>query len=296
MTARRIVAVGVVIAAVTAGGVAGAVIGIPGLSSASNAPSLATTAQAANSNGRAHRRGGFFGRGVGADQDLLAAAAKALDLSTPALLQKLSDGKTTIADVATQQHVALQTVINAMDAVANTDISNLVNNPLPTFGHFRGKGPNGGTGGSGGSGMIGPGGLGAPMFGGLGFGLRGVLGGSINAVASALGISSKDLVGDLKNGQSIADIANSKHVDLNTLINTLVTDAQSQIDAAVKAGHLPQALATKLAANLNQLITNAVNGSLPQGFGPVVGGFGRLGGLLGPGGAKRMPVPPGPTS
>ena len=292
MIGRRTVAVGVVIAAVTAGGVAGAVIGIPGLSSASNPPSLATTAQSANSSGRAHGRGGFFGRGVGADQDLLAAAAKALNLSTPALLQKLSDGKTTIADVATQQHVALQTVIDAMDAVANTDISNLVNNPLPTFRHVRGKGPSGG---SGGSGMIGPGGLGAPMFGGLGFGLRGVLGGSINAVASALGISSKDLLGDLKNGQSIAAIAKSKNVDLNTLINTLVTDAQTQIDAAVKAGHLPQAIATKLAANLNQLITNAVNNSSPQGFGSVRG-FGRLGGPRGPGAAHPMPAPPGPTN
>jgi len=292
MIGKRIVAVGVVIAAVTAGGVAGAVIGIPGLSSASNSTSAATTAQSKNSSARPHGRGGFFGRGVGADQDLLAAAAKALNLSTPALLQKLSDGKTTIADVATQQHVALQTVINAMDAVANTDISNLVNNPLPTFGHFRGKGPSGGTGGTGGTGMIGPG---AAMFGGLGFGLRGVLGGSINAVASALGISSKDFAGDLQNGQSIADIAKSKHVDLNTLINTLVADAQTQIDAAIKAGLLPQALATKLAANLNQLITNAVNNSRPQGLGSL-GGFGRVGGLLGPGAAPPMPVPPGPTS
>ncbi|MGO9873954.1 MAG: hypothetical protein ACLPVY_09155 [Acidimicrobiia bacterium] len=295
MIGGRIVAVGVVIAAVTAGGVAGAVIGIPGLSSASNSPSLATTAQSAKTNARPHGHGGFFGRGVGADQDLLAAAAKALNLSTPALLQKLSDGKTTIADVATQQHVALSTVTNAMDAVANTDISNLVNNPLPTFGHFRGKGPSGGTGGTGGTGMIGPGGVGAPMFGGLGFGLRGVLGGSINAVASALGISSKDLLGDLQKGQSIADIAKSKNVNLNTLIKTLVTDAQTQIDAAIKAGHLPQAIATKLAANLNQLITNAVNNTRPQGFGSI-GGFGRLGALAGPGAARPMPAPPGPTS
>ena len=43
-----------------------------------------------------------------------------------------------------------------------------------------------------------------------------------------------------RNGQSIADIAKAKNVDVDTLIGTLVTDAKSKIDAAVKAGHLPQ--------------------------------------------------------
>ena len=56
---------------------------------------------------------------------MLDAAAKALNLSTEDLLEKLSDGKTTIADVAKQQHVDLQTVIDAMEAVAKHDISKI---------------------------------------------------------------------------------------------------------------------------------------------------------------------------
>ena len=53
-------------------------------------------------------RGGF-GPVIGADKDVLDAAAKALNLSTKDLLSKLSDGKTTIADVAKAQNVERQT-------------------------------------------------------------------------------------------------------------------------------------------------------------------------------------------
>ena len=230
----------------------------------------------------------MFGRGLGARQDLLDAAAKALNLSTSDLLQKLSDGKTTIADVAKQQKVDLQTVIDAMDAVAKSDISNIVNNPFP-MPQFPGKAFGGMKGGSGGSGAVGPAFPSVPMIGGLGFGFRGALGSSVDAVAKALGISSSELRTDLRNGQSIADIAKTKNVDLNTLIGTLVTDATSKIDAAVKAGHLPQAVATKLEDNLKQMISDAVNNSLPKGPGL---GFGRRGGRRGYGSGSMMPGAP----
>jgi hypothetical protein len=304
MIGRRMVTAGVVVVAVTAGGVAGAVLGIPGLSGASSSPSLSTTAQSSTGKSGGAYAHGFVGRGLGADRDVLAAAAGALHLSTKDLLQKLSDGKTTIADVAATQKVPVQTVIDAMVAVAKTDISNLVNNPLPSFGLGHGKRGGGALGGSGGSGAAGPWfggpiGPGGPMAGGFGFGLglRGALGDSIDAVAKALGISSQELLGDLRNGQSIADIAKSKHVDVTTLINTLVTDAQNQIAAAAKAGHLPQPLAQSLESNLKQMITDLVNNAHPKGVGGLggFGGFGRRGGRGGPGPAGSS-VQPAPTS
>jgi uncharacterized protein (DUF433 family) len=306
MIGRRMIAAGVVAAAVAVGGVAGAVIGIPGLSSASSSASLSSSSGGSGGSGGngGHAGSHFHARasfapGLGANKDLLDAAAKALHLSTSQLLQKLSDGKTTIADVAKDQKVDVQTVIDAMDAVAKSDISNLVNNPLPTFGHFHAKGT---FGGSGGSGAVGPGGFAGPAVGGFGFGFRGAMGGSIDAVAKALGISTKDLLGDLRNGQSIADIAKSKNVDVNQLITTLVTDAKAQIAAAAKAGHIPQALATKLEQNLQQLITDVVNNTHPKGagrfggFGHGGGGRGGPGGFRGPGGEAPMPAPPAPTS
>jgi uncharacterized protein (DUF433 family) len=289
MIGRRMIAAGVVAAAVAAGGVAGAMIGIPGLSSASSSASLSSSAGGSGGSGGSggtHFPGrAGFAPGLGARKDLLDAAAKSLHLSTEQLLQKLSDGKTTIADIAKDQKVDVQTVIDAMEAVANSDISNFVNNPLPAFGHFHAKGA-----------------LGGPAVGGFGFGFRGALDGSIDAVAKALGISTKDLLGDLRNGQSIADIAKSKNVDINKLITTLVTDAKAQIAAAAKAGHIPQALATKIEDDLQQLITNAVNNTHPKGFGGF-GGFGHegggrggRGGFGGPGGEVPMPAPAAPTS
>jgi hypothetical protein len=263
---RRIAAAGVVMAAVTVGGVAGAVIGIPGLSGASSSPPAVSTANTGESTPTPVPHAGGFGGAFGADKGVLDAAAKALKLSTKDLLAKVSDGKTTIADVAKQQNVDPQTVIDAMVAVAKTDISDLVNNPFPAGRHFKGGG------------QYGPGAF------GFGFGIRG-LGDSVDGVAKALGISSSDLFKDIANGQSLADIAKSKNVDVGKIVDTLVTDAKSRIDAAVKAGHLSQDEATKLESNLKDMITKAVNMAAPKGLGHF-GGFGRHGGPggFGPGG------------
>ena len=156
MIGRRMVTAGVVVAAVTAGGVAGAMIGIPGFSGASSSPTVSATATSGSGAIGGPQGRGHFGRRGGAGRDVLDAAAKALKLSTDDLLQKLSDGKTTIADVATQQKVNVQDVIDAMEAVAKADISNIVNNPFPARPDFGGRGPRGG---SGGDGAIGPGAL-----------------------------------------------------------------------------------------------------------------------------------------
>ena len=266
MIGRRVLAATVVVAAVAAGGVAGAVLGIPGLSGAS------TTSTTTPKPELAPHEGGMHGRFGGAGKDVLDAAAKALNLSTADLMQKLSDGTTTIADVAKQQNVDVQTVIDAMDAVAKTDISNLVNNPLPVPPAFKG-GPGG------------PGGFAAP---GLGFRS---FGGDPAAAAKALGISPQELMTDLRDGKSIADIAKTKNVSVNSLIDTLVNDAKSKIDAAVKAGHLTQDQATKLETNLKDRISNLVNNAGFKGLGQFGGGHGRRFGF-GPNGFPRPVGPP----
>lgn len=289
MIGRRMMAAGVVVAAVTTGAVAGALIGFPGLSGASSSPNISTSATSNTSNtsnGTApdgHRIRGFRGLGFGAGKGVLDAAAKALNLSTADLLKKLSDGKTTIADVATQQNVPLKTVTDAMEAVAKSEISDLVTKPFPAFPKF-------GHDGKPGDGM-------GPMGGGFGFGFRGQLRGSIDSLAKSLGISTQDLLKDLGSGKSIADIAKSKGADLNTIINSLVTDATAKINAALKDGHLSQDQATKIESNLKDMITKMVNNG---GFGGGKfrhGGFG-FGGPGGPGGfgssgpsGALMPMP-----
>jgi ribosomal protein S13 len=239
MIGRRLVAGTAVVAAVAAGGVTGALIGVPGLSGA--ATSTTTKPNAAAPEGPDFR--GHLGPFMGAGKDVLDAGAKALKLSTTDLLAKLRDGKTTIADVAKQQNVDVQTVIDAMAAVAKSDITDLVNNPLPVPSFPDGlKGP------------------------GFGFGHRGGLGDNkLGAAAKALGITTDELMKDLRNGQSMADVAKAKSVDVSKVIDALVSDAQSSIDAAVKDGHLTQAEATKLKADLKTNITDLVNNTPPKG-------------------------------
>ena len=77
---------------------------------------------------------------------------------------------------------------------------------------------------------------------------------------------------DLAKGQSIADIAKAKKVDVNKVIDTLVGDASAKIDQAVKDGHLPKDQADKLKSMLKTAITNLVNNGFPKGL--HGGGFG----------------------
>lgn len=259
MIGRRMITATAVIAAVASGGIAGAVIGIPGLSGASTTSTSAPKTAKVPDKDHARHGFGVFGAGKG----VLDAGAKALNLTTADLLKKLADGKTTIADVATQQHVPLQTVIDAMDAVAKADITDMVNNPFPKQPSFKG--------GKGGPGFGGFGG-----HGGRGFGFGG---GSFGDAAKALGIAPKDLMTDLAGGtKSVADIAKSKNINVDTLITTLVNNEKTDLAAAVKAGHLKQDVETKIEAGLKDRITKFVNGKFKMGdhfggkFGPGHGG------------------------
>ena len=90
---------------------------------------------------------------------------------------------------------------------------------------------------------------------GFGFGLGFGGGDSFATIAKALGITTQDLMTDLRNGQSIAAIAKTKSVDVTNLVNTLLTDATSKLNDAVKNKHLSQDMATKLEAHLKDMIT-----------------------------------------
>src|SRR4029079_17693958 len=120
------------------------------------------------------------------------------------------------------------TVIDAMAAAAKSDITDLVNHPLPVPPRFPGffKGP------------------------GFGFGHREFHEGRLDAAAKALGVTTDELSKDLRDGKSIADVAKAKNVDVSKVIDAMVSEAESGIDGAVKDGHLTQDEATKLKADL----------------------------------------------
>lgn len=253
MVRSRMVTGIAVLGAVAIGGVGGALIGVPALSGAQGFPKNATQIAATATNKARPVR----------DSALLDAAAKALNLTTDQLKTKLSDGKTTIADVAKAQKVSIDTVITAMTNADHDRISDIVNKPWPA--------PR--TGGPGGA--AGPGKNFAPGGGDM-LGRFGAV--ALDPLAKALGISPADLKADLAKGQTIAEIATAKNVDVTTVINTLVTDATKRIDQAVTDKKLTQAQADKLTAGIKTEITNLVNNGFPKG---PLGGFG-LGGR-GPG-------------
>jgi hypothetical protein len=117
----------------------------------------------------------------------------------------------------------------------------------------------------------GPGaGHGGPM-GHIGFGKF-----DLDTVASALGIDAATLRSDLQSGKTIAQIASDQGVDVQKVIDAVVSDVTTKIGQAVKDGKLTQAQADTITSNLNQRITDAVNGQLP--FGPGRGFGHRHGG------------------
>jgi hypothetical protein len=118
--------------------------------------------------------------------------------------------------------------------------------------------------------------------GGRGHGPRGGMGGFgmadgksvIDAAAKALGITSDDLMQQVMNGTTVAKIAESKNVPLNTVVEAAVKEITTKIDAAVAAGTLTQAQADKIKPNLTQTVTDFANGKMPFGQRGMHGGKG----------------------
>jgi hypothetical protein len=254
MERRKIIGAAVFSAAIAGGGIAGVVLGSPATSSAATSGSTTTTAPSARP-----------GRGMGQGPEL-DAAAKALGISTDTLMSDLKGGKT-IAQVAASKGVAVSAVISAMVAAAKSDFDSNVTQRITDEVNGTFERPHG------------PGGPGGPQ---RGFGFRGGFG--LDAAAKAIGVSTDTLEQDLKNGQTIAAVAKSKNVAVNTVVDAMVASAKSEFESQVKAGHLTADQAAKIEANLTSMITNLVNGTLPKPGSGGPGGFGGFGGRGGYGG------------
>lgn len=218
MKPRRFVAPLAVTAAVAAGGIGGALIGMPAISSAQTDETTPdTTAQDATPTPDADGAPGRPGPGA------LDAAAEALGMERADLLTELKAGKT-IAAVAGEKSVDVNAVIDAMvadvlekrpdadEAEVRERVTTLVNEGGPI-----GRGGPGGHGG-------GPGGR-------MGRG-----GPGLDAAAEALGIETDELVTALKDGKTIADIAGEKGVDVNAVIDSMVAEARTRIEDFVNNG------------------------------------------------------------
>jgi predicted DNA-binding protein (UPF0251 family) len=116
---------------------------------------------------------------------------------------------------------------------------------------------------------------------GFGFGHFGHFG-NLDTAATYLGLTEVQLRERLANGDTLAEIAKAESKSVDGLVQALVKAARERIDDAVADGRLTQAHANELRANLEERITDLVNGALPakrfgfdREFGPGFG-FGRF--------------------
>jgi ribosomal protein S20 len=177
----------------------------------------------------------------------LDAAAQALGLSVDDLRTRLREGNT-IAQVAQAQGVDVQTVIDAMVAAANAHIdqevqegdltaeeanehkanlperiTRLVNEGKPQGGGPHGRGP------------------------------------KLEAAAEALGLSEDDLREQVRDGKTLAQVAEERNVDKQAVIDAMVAAATERIDQKVQEGDLTAEEANERKAELEERITTLVN-------------------------------------
>jgi hypothetical protein len=106
------------------------------------------------------------------------------------------------------------------------------------------------------------------------FGRGGMVRPDLAVAAGALGISEDELKTALREGDSIAEVASERGVDVQTVLDALVADATSRIDEAVADGDLDADRAAQLKEALPERITAFVSGEGPRGPGHHGRGFG----------------------
>jgi membrane-bound lytic murein transglycosylase B len=83
-------------------------------------------------------------------------------------------------------------------------------------------------------------------------------------VADAIGISADDLRAALRDGQTLAAMAEANGVDPQDVIDVLVENGTARLDAAVAAGRIDQATADQRKASLPERAADLVNGELER--------------------------------
>ena len=111
-------------------------------------------------------------------------------------------------------------------------------------------------------------------------GLHGAGGHILGAAADVLGMEKNDLVAELREGNSLADVAAAQGIGVDGFKAQLQAEVQADIDAKVADGTITQEQADRLSEGLEERIDNIVSAQ------PGEGGFGGLrhrnGGFGGP--------------
>lgn len=85
------------------------------------------------------------------------------------------------------------------------------------------------------------------------------------SVADALGITTDQLTTELRSGKSLADIATAHGKTKQDVVDALVKEATTRLDAEVTAGRLTRAQADQMLATAKSMIDTIVSTPLPTG-------------------------------
>jgi len=226
------------------------------VAAASLAGAGAAVAQSGHSGSTTQSHGPRTVGPLGRAHDDLSVAATYLGLSDTELQTKLRSGKT-LAQIANAiDGKSASGLIDVLVAAANTNIAADVSSGRLTqsqaddilaglkqhiTARVNSTGPPGG-----------PHGRGGPH-------------GDLAAAAGYLGLSESDLMTQLQSGKTLAQIAGATTGKSKAgLVAALVAAEKAHLNEAVKDGHLTQAQADAMAANLEDRITRMVDGTFPR--------------------------------
>jgi hypothetical protein len=86
----------------------------------------------------------------------------------------------------------------------------------------------------------------------------------LDAAADYIGITEAQLRDALESGKTLARIAEDHGKSVSGLVDAMAKEAKSRLDGAVAAGRLTRAKADQILAELEQRITDRVNGQAPS--------------------------------
>lgn len=175
--------------------------------------------------------------------DLMTAAATYIGISAADLKSQLQSGKS-LADIAVANGKTRDGLIAALVAAEQQEISTLVDQKGTAFQNGPGNGRPGR---------------------GPGFAVEGD---PLAAAATFLGTTIADLRTKMESGQTLAQIATAAGKTRDALIQAMVNDAKTKIEAAKSAGTITADQATNLEADLTGMITRLVDSTRPMGPGP----------------------------
>jgi uncharacterized protein YidB (DUF937 family) len=97
-------------------------------------------------------------------------------------------------------------------------------------------------------------------------GLGRLLRSAVDAVSDTLDMTPREILGELRDGQSLAELAEAQGVPREELKAVITTEVQGTLDQAVAEGRLTQERADEIMARLNENIDKVLDWERGEGF------------------------------